>query len=686
MNGSSSSRSRRSSMKSRKRAFEGSGAIDLEMEVVEVSSEDSDFETKKPAKGKGKQVMVQDVIDVDNDGCLPDMVNKVKLGGNYKRKDLIYVSDGNDSDDNKASYFKGQSASSITDAAKVMMNANNLNKLSNVSSHAYQNGYNYFYQDDDLEFLPENWSGMDELSYMQAQFEKADIPTGIEAFLPWWSEPGQNNGQPINFSGPSNSTQPIVGSGLKQMTQSHGTTPVEGTGFNYMNESKSTPPKLGSLPDNHLACSSYVDVVAPTILSEGSSRTLSESNLHEEAMKRLQQFENFALVDNYSDHHYANTSLKTQPQRAWTKKVQDEWKILQSSLPDTIFVRAYESKMDLLRAVIIGPQGTPYHDGVFFFDVLFPSTYPNGPPRVYYHSGGLRLNPNLYNCGKVCLSLLGTWSGRSATENWIPGKSTLLQVLVSIQALILNAKPYFNEPGYADYEGSTRGEKASEKYNEETLIKSLKTMLYSMRRPPKHFEGFVSDHFITRSHDILLACKAYMDGSQVGSVSVMEGKAVRGNEKSCSSMLRGNVGMILNSLVDEFSKLGVKNCDGYRIPESKNMEPPPPVSSGISLSLKSQSQNNLNSSKAKVSKAKLKRGSSYKPAPFPPAAYPIPVPPVAWNSSSLLHASPPAVMFNLPQPTVPNGLGSHPSSLYNYPMPIPSNPDLTGNVFKWSNV
>ena len=22
---------------------------------------------------------------------------------------------------------------------------------------------------------------------------------------------------------------------------------------------------------------------------------------------------------------------------------------------------------------------------------------------VYYHSGGLRLNPNLYNCGKVCL-------------------------------------------------------------------------------------------------------------------------------------------------------------------------------------------------------------------------------------------------------------------------------------------
>lgn len=36
--------------------------------------------------------------------------------------------------------------------------------------------------------------------------------------------------------------------------------------------------------------------------------------------------------------------------------------------------------MDLLRAVIIGPAGTPYHDGLFFFDVYFPSRYPSKPP------------------------------------------------------------------------------------------------------------------------------------------------------------------------------------------------------------------------------------------------------------------------------------------------------------------
>ncbi len=39
----------------------------------------------------------------------------------------------------------------------------------------------------------------------------------------------------------------------------------------------------------------------------------------------------------------------------------------------------------------------------------------------------MRFNPNLYNCGKVCLSLLGTWSGDRG-ENWNPDVSTMLQV------------------------------------------------------------------------------------------------------------------------------------------------------------------------------------------------------------------------------------------------------------------
>lgn len=46
--------------------------------------------------------------------------------------------------------------------------------------------------------------------------------------------------------------------------------------------------------------------------------------------------------------------------------------------------------------------------------------------------------------GKVCLSLLGTWDGDKG-ESWNAQTSTLLQVLVSIQSLILVPEPFFNE-------------------------------------------------------------------------------------------------------------------------------------------------------------------------------------------------------------------------------------------------
>jgi ubiquitin-protein ligase len=47
---------------------------------------------------------------------------------------------------------------------------------------------------------------------------------------------------------------------------------------------------------------------------------------------------------------------------------------------DTIYVRVYEERMDLLRAVILGAPGTPYHDGLFVFDLFLPPEYPHTPP------------------------------------------------------------------------------------------------------------------------------------------------------------------------------------------------------------------------------------------------------------------------------------------------------------------
>lgn len=57
-------------------------------------------------------------------------------------------------------------------------------------------------------------------------------------------------------------------------------------------------------------------------------------------------------------------------------------------------------------------------------------------------NGTVRFNPNLYSNGKVCLSILGTWSGPSWTS-----VQTMNSTLISIQSL-MNYAPYHNEPGF----------------------------------------------------------------------------------------------------------------------------------------------------------------------------------------------------------------------------------------------
>ncbi|CAN6870270.1 unnamed protein product [Brassica oleracea] len=229
-------------------------------------------------------------------------------------------------------------------------------------------------------------------------------------------------------------------------------------------------------------------------------------------------FRRFDISQEPLDHHFLGADEQKTKERRWFKKVDRDWKILQNNLPDGIFVRVYEDRMDLLRAVIAGAYGTPYQDDLFFFDFHLPPDYPSVPPSAYYYSGGWRLNPNLYEEGKVCLSLLNTWTGRG-NEVWDPKSSSILQVLVSLQGLVLNSKPYFNEAGYDRQIGTAEGEKNSLGYNENTFLLNCKTMMYLMRRPPKDFEELIKEHFKKRGYYILKACEAYMKGYLIGSLA-----------------------------------------------------------------------------------------------------------------------------------------------------------------------
>ncbi|KAE9964581.1 hypothetical protein BLS_008218 [Venturia inaequalis] len=137
------------------------------------------------------------------------------------------------------------------------------------------------------------------------------------------------------------------------------------------------------------------------------------------------------------------------PAKGRMKSLMTELATLQTSLPEGIYVRHGSSRLDMMKVIIIGPHGSPYEGGLFEFDLWCPLPYPNTPPKMQFKTTGggtAHFNPNLYTDGKVCLSLLGTWQG----QPWIaagPNKSTLLQLLISIQAMILCAEPWYNEPG-----------------------------------------------------------------------------------------------------------------------------------------------------------------------------------------------------------------------------------------------
>lgn len=118
--------------------------------------------------------------------------------------------------------------------------------------------------------------------------------------------------------------------------------------------------------------------------------------------------------------------------------------IIQSPLTEQGIYYSHDEE-DILKgyAMIVGPEDTPYFGGYYFFELTYPVDYPHSPPVVNYCTNGerVRFNPNLYCCGKVCISLLNTWRG----DQWTSCQS-ISSVLLTI-CTVLSKNPLLNEPG-----------------------------------------------------------------------------------------------------------------------------------------------------------------------------------------------------------------------------------------------
>ena len=179
-----------------------------------------------------------------------------------------------------------------------------------------------------------------------------------------------------------------------------------------------------------------------------------------------------------------------------------------------IYIEFNEENMLEAHAMIIGPKNSLYEGGYLFFNITFPKNYPYSPPDVsYVPRGNIRIHPNLYvrshksGFGKVCLSILGTWSG--------PGWTTIMDistVLLSIQSL-LDSDPLLNEPGF--HKKNKHQINIINNYNDVIFFENINSLIIKnyLDIPPKFsvFKDAIYKNFNENYKDIFNNILKYKD-------------------------------------------------------------------------------------------------------------------------------------------------------------------------------
>ena len=263
---------------------------------------------------------------------------------------------------------------------------------------------------------------------------------------------------------------------------------------------------LFDLPQSYFSYNSYRAYQSPIILKQPSESDPVAPEIKSDYFEKLK---NFRTVLSDSPEIFINFKLgsvnSSGPQ--FTRRINKEIKSIESSVPcdstASIFTLIDEKCMHRIYFLLSGTKDTPYSHGLYLFEVLLPENYPNSPPKVKIATtgnGSINFNPNLYKSGHICLSIINTWGGKPE-EQWNPSSSTLLQVMLSIQSLIMDNNIIHKEPGFDNYPSNCPENLT---YQNEVKYGNIKyAMIENIKKPPLGFEEVIRNHFKCKKEEIL---------------------------------------------------------------------------------------------------------------------------------------------------------------------------------------
>jgi ubiquitin-conjugating enzyme E2 O len=85
----------------------------------------------------------------------------------------------------------------------------------------------------------------------------------------------------------------------------------------------------------------------------------------------------------------------------------------------------------------------------------------------------------------------------------------------------------------------------------------------------QNFEDFVAGHFRKFGRNVLVVCKAYLDGAQVGCLVGNGIQDIDEGDKSCSLMFKTSLKILFEELLKEFTAKGA-DCDKFLTEKKKS--------------------------------------------------------------------------------------------------------------------